>query len=285
MIKKFEEYIHEQSQKQCFYHSDNYYIIDNSFKDFDLGDISIKQVKKQFIDFLEIITIPPTYGDPLLKTCKEKRLNEGIEKTFDIDIVQKSIKKKYELEDWQFLIKESENNIKVALVVPHINKNEQQVIEDMISLGYYECEQWEVVRNNLIYTVIRFDPRFPKDITHLVREMNIIKHLTPKYNFEFIRRNGFIPQHKNELFKYPPRLHFIKENTSNENIIFLGEQLCINNNDLHNTGEYVLLTLDVSLIPTNVKFIGDSCYEYGVCTENSILFDAVILTDILKYRK
>lgn len=41
-------------------------------------------------------------------------------------------------------------------------------------------------------------------------------------------------------------------------------------------------TLDVNKIPKDVNFIGDSCYEYGVCTEDKIPYNCVISKEKLK---
>ena len=157
---------------------------------------------------------------------KEKRLNEGKDrKTFDIEDVKKTILKNYKLEEEQFVISTEENDIKVALIIPHIGDNEKLIIEDMESLGYYETIRGVVEIENMEYVLIRFDTRYPKDITDIIRKMKYIKHLTPKYNLESIKEHGFIPLYKNEIFKYPPRIHFIKENIDDKNLMFLGQQL------------------------------------------------------------
>lgn len=52
-----------------------------------------------------------------------------------------------------------------------------------------------------------------------------------------------------------------------------------------NDGTYVLFILDVSRIPQNVKFVGDSCYEYEICTEDKIPFDTVLDIKEIKFRK
>ena len=288
-LKTFEEYIHENHHPQKInikFQDDEYYIIDKTFINIDFSKIPLKILRKQYINFKSIIKSPPTFGDPLMALSKKKRLNEGKDrKTFDIEDVKKTILKNYKLEEEQFVISTEENDIKVALIIPHIGDNEKLIIEDMESLGYYETIRGVVEIENMEYVLIRFDPRYPKDITDIIRKMKYIKHLTPKYNLESIKEHGFIPLYKNEIFKYPPRTHFIKENIDDKNLMFLGQQLCDYNSNEKNDGTYVLFILDVSRIPQNVKFVGDSCYEYGICTEDKIPFDTVLDIKEIKFRK
>lgn len=274
-IKTFEEFIKTKPFNIKF-QDDDYAIIDKTFLDIDFK-ISISKLRKQYVNFKSLVKSPPTFGDPLMSLSKKRRLNEGENrKTFDIEIVKETIIKNYNLEEEQFVISTENNDIKVALIVPHIGDNENMIIEDMKSLGYYETIRGIVEADNMEYTMIRFDPKYPKDITSVVRQMKYIKHITPKYNLESIKNNGFIPLHKNEVYRYPPRIHFLKENIDNWNLEYLGEQLCEYNTNKENDGNYIIFTLDVSKIPNDVKFIGDSCYKFGICTENKIPYNAVV---------
>lgn len=287
-IKSFEEFLKEDKNSKVSkikFQDDEYSIIDKTFLNLDLSKIPIKTLKKQYVNFKSIVKSPPTFGDPLMPISKKNRLNEGNNrKTFDIEDVKKTILKNYKLEEEQFIISLENNDIKVALFVPHIGDNEELIIEDMKSLGYYETIRGIVEIDDMEYTMIRFDPRYPKDITGEVHKMKFIKHLTPKYNLDSIKENGFVPLHKNEVFKYPPRIHFLKESIDEKNLLYLGEQLCEHNSNKENDGTYIMFTLDVSRIPKNVKFIGDSCYEYGICTENKIPFNVVVDTKELKFK-
>ena len=250
---------------------------DIPFEDFKLSLIPYKELKTQYVKFSDK-HIPMTIDDPLIESCKQNRLLEGIKSTFDIFETKEFISRKYNLNDWQFQIKMFANDIYVGIVIPHIDNNEKIVCEDMTSLGYYETKRWTDDIDGLTYTFIRFDPKYPKDITDVVSDMNIIYHVSPKYNLESIKKFGFIPKHENTLFKYPPKIHFIKGNVSKSNIEHLIKQLNNENKNPKNNGEYILFTIDVSKIPDNVKFIGDSCYKYGICTEDKVPYDSVIST-------
>lgn len=278
-IKSFEEFINEdlKSNIKIRFQDDEYSLMDKTFLNIDVYKIPLKIFKKQYVNFKSLVKSPPTFGDPLMPLSKKNRLNEGENrKTFDIEDVKKTIIKNYKLEEEQFIISIEDNDIKVALIIPHIGDNEKLIIEDMESLGYYETIRGIIEIDDMEYSMIIFDPRYPKNITNEVHKMKYIKHLTPKYNLGSIKENGFIPLHKNEVFKYPPRIHFLKNNIDDRNIDFLGKQLNEYNTSKENDGIYVLLTLDTTLISKNVKFIGDSCYEFGICTEDKIPYSAVV---------
>lgn len=270
-IKTFEEFkIKFENQ-----YVDEYSILDDTFEDFDLSLIPKDSLKKQYVNF-KFNKVISEYGSPVSEASKQLICLEGVQHTFGIDDVKDSISKKYGLKDWQFLIKEGDNDIKIALVIPHISMNEQFIVDDMYALGYYENYREFEEEDGLVYTIIKFDPIYPKDITNEVRTQKNIRHLTPKYNLESIIKYGFIPQSSNSKFKYPPRLHFLKEDIDLFNIKHLGRQLNKFNDNKNNTGEYLLFTIDVSLIPKNVKFIGDSSYKFGICTYQSIPYNSVI---------
>lgn len=270
---------YEELKKQYVYFKsikENNKKVDDKFKKIDLKNIPFDKLKKQYVNFRSLVKSPPTYGDFLFDPSKKRILKEGIKYSLDINKVIHEISKKYGLDDWQYEIEKMENDISVALIVPHIYQNENLIIEDMTCMGYFEMNRWTINVNDLIYTVIRFDPRYPKSITNDVHNMRIIYHYSPKYNLSSIQENGFVPQHKNKKFTYPPRLHFLKGDIDNKNLYNIGKQLCDNNDDVRNTGEYILFTLDTDRIPDNVEFIGDSCYEFGICTEDKIPYDCVL---------
>lgn len=283
MIKKFEDFINENLKD--VQGDDDYTVLDNTFKDLDLSDVPKEEIEKQFIDFSEIITVQPMYGEPLFDTSKNKTLNEGVKKTWDVETTRKLIMRTYKLNEWQFQSVDVDNSIKVCLVVPHIGDNEQSVIEDMVACGYYENQRWDKIIYGKNYTVIRFDPYFPKDITNDVRKMKTIKHITPWYTRKSIISYGFVPVSQNSKFKYPPRVHFIKEGIDEDSLLYLGEQLCDSNKNPHNDGRYKIYTLDVNKIPDNIRFIGDSCYAMGICTYQNVPYDAVIDVKDVVFKK
>lgn len=272
MIKKFSDFINESISNKSFI--DEYAMLDDTFVDFDLSKIPVNKLKKQFKNF-KFVVCGVSYGSPLVETSKQNRLNEGVKQSVDVEDVKTAMIKKYSLDFWQFDIAIMENDIRVAVIIPHIGENEDMIVEDMYSLGYYLTFRNDLRSDGLSYTLLRFDPRYPKSITNDVRNMGWLMHWSPKYNLESIRKFGFIPQSRNKKFTYPPRVHFLKSNITQQQIEDIGKQLFDNNDDVRNNGEYILFTLDVSKIPDDVEFVGDSCYVHGVCTESEIPYSCV----------
>lgn len=286
MIKKFKEFLNENndiSQKENIDY-DDYRVLDNFLDSIDFSNVTKESSDRQYVDY-RLIVRESKYGDLLFDTSKRKRLSEGIHTTYDIEKVRDEIVNKYLMEDWQFIIADGCNEIKVAIVIPMVGENDDMVKSDIENLGYYESNRRLEIINDKKYFNIQFNPRYPKCVNNEVGTMSCILHLTPKYNLESIMKNGFIPQHKNEKYTYPDRLHFIKGNVTEHEIVNIGQQLCDINNNPENDGTYVLFTLSVDKIPRSVKFIGDACYEMGICTEEKIPYDVVISMREYKFLK
>lgn len=278
MIKTFQDFVNENSQMELKKNVDydDYTVLDDMLDKLDFSHIPKGSAKRQYVNF-KLVKRMPTYGDLLFDTSKSRRLSESVG-TYDIEQVREEIMCSYALEDWQFVIKKGCNDIKVAIVIPNIDENDEMIKSDIESFGYYESNRDERMIDGKRYLIIQFNPRYPGSINNTVRTMSCILHISPKYNLESIKENGFIPQHRNERFSYPDRIHFLRGSVTENEIVNIGQQLCDSNNNPLNTGEYVLFTLSVSKIPKDVDFIGDACYELGICTEDRIPYDAVIST-------
>lgn len=279
MIKKFDDFVNESGQNELKkdVDFDDYTVLDDMLDKLDFSHIPKGSAKKQYVNF-KLVKRMPTYGDLLFDTSKSRRLSESVKGTYDIEQVREEIMRSYALEDWQFVIKEGCNDIKVAIVIPMVDENDKMIKSDIESLGYYESNRVERIIEGKRYLILQFNPIYPGSIDNIVRTMSCILHLSPKYNLESIKENGFIPQHRNERFSYPDRLHFLRGSVTENEIVNIGQQLCDTNNNPQNNGEYVLFTLSVSKIPKDVDFIGDACYELGICTTDKIPYDAVIST-------
>lgn len=117
--------------------------------------------RKQYINFKSLIKSPPTFGDPLMTLSKKIRLNEGENrKTFDVGDVKETIIKNYKLEDFQFTYKVRKNDTLVILIVPHLGENEDLIVNDMESLGYYKTSQKVMDIEDMKYTLIGFDDNY-----------------------------------------------------------------------------------------------------------------------------
>ena len=282
MIKRFEEFILEnKSYKTNPQFMDDHSKLDDTFVDFDLRNIPLEYLKKQFKNFKVYLT-PLSHLNPLHELWKNGRIDEGIKCSLDVDKVKDAIMEKYPLMDWQFEEELRFNNIKVAIIIPNIDENIDMMVDDMSTMGYYVGFMNDMSYQGFPYVLLRFEPRFPNDITNQVRNMGVIYHLSPKYNFESIKKHGFIPQCKNSEFKYPPRVYFFKSKTSSDEIEKLGKKLYECDVNSKKNGEYILYSLSTDKIPSGVEFIGDCNYEQGICTESEIPYRCVIATQEIK---
>ena len=125
---------------------------------YNIFKIPINILREQYVNFKSLVKSPPTFGDPLMSLSKKRRLNEGENrKTFDIEDVKQTIIKNYKLNENQFIISFKENNINVELIVPHIDNNEELIIEDMKSLGYYKTNINVVEIDKMNFSIIQFN--------------------------------------------------------------------------------------------------------------------------------
>lgn len=273
-ILKMYEFLYESSKPDFnVLLGDEYGIFDDMLNTVSLDDVSEDEIRKQCYNYK--ICMTECFGSLLSPNRKERRLNEGVNRTENIDDVRKDMTYKYKLSEWQFQTTDMMNDIKVCIIAANIDENIQMIIDDMESMGYYVNGLKSMVYKTYNYIAMRFDPKFPKDITDVVLNMSHIMHWTPKYNLEGIQNDGFVPKSLHSRFTYPPRVHFLKEEIDDVNLMTIGRDLNDSNNDRRNNGEYVLLVLDTEKLPDDVKFFGDSNYQYGVCTYNNVPYDCV----------
>lgn len=282
---EFKEFLTESSSPHWseFVGVDDYCIFDDSTKGIDLSDIPEDEIKNAYTNYKVFKNRP--HGTALVDCLKEKRLVEGVQKSLDVKEVKSALHDKYWMYNWQIREEQGANGIKVVVICPHIGYNEDMIIDDMFSMGYYHVYTDPFELNGKNWSILRFDPKFTEDITNLVRSYEYIYHLSPKYNLDSIRENGFVPKSNHSRFNYPPRVHFIKGDTSTSDVNKLAYELCDDNKDPRNDGDYVFFTIDTSLIPDGVKFFGDSCLECGICTYDTVPFDAVIESKIFNFKR
>ena len=65
-------------------------------------------------------------------------------------------------------------------------------------------------------------------------------------------------------------VYFIKGNASKEEIINIGKQLCSTNRKIKNRGNYVLLSVDLSLVPEETEIYYDPRYKWGYYVKTGI---------------
>lgn len=248
----------------------------NNDIEFDLFNISKSEIKNQYYNFI-IFKKDANLMSLLFENNKGKYIHENKNITVPLDIVKKDISDIFGLHDWQFQVQICCNNIACAFYIPNIGDNINLLIKSMEQLGWIKSR---VVSENLYgynYVNIKFEPLYSVDITEEVHNIGILYHVSPLYNHKSIKKNGFIPQHKNNKFEYPDRIYFITGNVDIDYVYQVANML----NDLTKTFKYIIYTIDVNKIPKFVKFQIDPNLENSVYTTYKIPYKFVINSEIL----
>lgn len=253
-----------------------YEYIDKDDPDYiDISDISVTNLKRQYVEFAKQY-IAPEYGDNLYYIKKKKVLTEGVDHTEPVKYVEYVIKQQYMLQDWQVWIY-NRNHVEFVVIIPDKGNNEDMIIEDMTSLGYFVARKWYQInsKDNQKYLYIKFDPKYQKNETDNIRKGRYLYHVSPVINHNSIMNHGFVPLHKNKYLGYPPRVYLFKADIMPNDLKDI-----VNNIDAFKTEltkhDYTIYLIDLNNVSKDILFYNDCNYEYGVFTEQNIPYDSVI---------
>lgn len=218
--------------------------------------------------------------DPIKNTI-ENFLEEGLISTYPCDRTINMLCKKYFLESWRVqknIRKDIDENIPLITVILDKNTDNNRVgsiINFMNACGYFAITKFLINKESPNYGTITFEPKFTEDISDDIREKyKVLYHSTPAILLNKIKKNGLMPCSKNSLFMYPDRVYCMKGNSLTMDQVRALYRIQMERNSTHpeekNPNErlkYVLLTIDVSKIPDNVKIykdptLRDSFYTY-----------------------
>lgn len=251
----------------------------NELQIFKISHIPLYKKQQQYIDYKFTHITPTDFLDPLYHKNITNRLYENAATyTVPLSQVKKSICRKYKLQEWQYIEFDAYHDHKLCIIIPKIGKNEEMIINDMESLGYF-CGYKELYDDPAgEYIGLRFEPMYQTDdITNTLREYGYLLHITLTKNLDSIYEHGLIAQHKNNKFNYPPRLYFFPSNLSKMELITIVKML---NDELYDNSIYLkdfsILLIDMSKINPKIKFYGDPISEKGVFTTDNIPADAII---------
>lgn len=237
------------------------------FINIDFSNITYEQAKKQYVDYTKIHAFPNFSSTINNFSLKDNSIVES-SGSKPLSEVKKEIINKYFLDDWQFRIITSMNNIDIAIIIPQIYKNHSLIKDDMETMGYFNSISKPIVINGFNYIQMQFEPTYQDDILNDVKNMGILYHSTLTSNINNIKQKGFIPSSKNNFFDYPDRIYFSKGNTDMKCLINITVQLA--NVNKQNVTDYSIIVIDTSKIPDNVKFYYDPNYQDGVFTEDTL---------------
>lgn len=253
--------------------------------DVDISKIPIEDLRKGYKDF-RLVPISTMYGHVLYEPVTIK---EAVGDTFPPEDAVKSLIQKYDLPPSLVYIREHFHRIYVYAIVARVGINEQLIEEDMKKLGYFLSKKLEIVNvEGMDFQKMQFEPysQYQEDITDMVKtKFDILYHWTPSYCIEGIQREGLIPNHKNDVFNYPPRTYLMEGDSTDKQRLYLGRLLCAANNNPNNNGEYALLVVDIEKIDNNIRFYYDPNSEIGIYTEQPISSDRIKLQEVVQLRK
>ena len=165
--------------------------------------------------------------------------------------------------------------------------NDKVIEEDMNKLGYFLGHKGEIQNiQGMFFQTLQFEPysQNQKEKTEEIKsKYKILFHWTPSYNLEEITKTVLIPSMKNKKFNYPPRIYLMKGDTDWNQMLQLGQQLCIKNSTERNKGEYCLLIINVKSLDNNIKLYYDPNSPMGIYTEQTIPSNCIQLYKTINF--
>lgn len=240
---------------------------------FNIDSIPVEELRRQYVD-LAFTVSSSGYGGRFMG-ANGKIIKEEATSTLPIDETKYQIQTKFHLKDWQFATQNGCNGIRLVVLYPGIFKNTKLIKDAMLACGWSLAVKGYIIKDKMIWRAMSFDPMFQKDVSLEARQYKYLYHWTPLYNYDAISIDGLKPRSENKLFDYPDRLHLIKGNTSNDELFNIGWQLCNANKRLKNKGNYVLLSINLAMIPSNTEIYYDPRYDWGYYIKTSVPPNAI----------
>lgn len=207
----------------------------------------------------------------VVECLSDTSLNEGIFKTYPIDKTVHYVKTLFGLNDNQIGVFDGAGgnpNVKrIVVKILDTEENNRAIDKAMNLCGYVRSTEMKIGDFAGINFISRYEER---DITDEVRRMGHIRHITPLYNVEKIKRIGFIPKSSNSRFNYPDRIYFFGGDTP---MIEIGYQILDFHKHNQSKGDkdiYAVISVDTGKIPDSCHFHYDPNYAMGIFTTDNI---------------
>lgn len=215
-------------------------------------------------------------------------IGEGLIKTYPINNTINYIVRKYGLGRNQVQVNQINNGIMatdiICIILPNgiDNNTLGDIKHDLKTCGYFNNQQQKLI-NGTNYFVLTFEPKFSQDIGDAVRQnYHYLYHSSPSIYLDKVLKIGLIPKSKNTLFFYPDRTFFMVGDKLNSGQIKTLKNIQsernvhVNNENPKETKEYVLLTIDVSRLPKDIKFYCDPLADGAIFTYDNIPPNAIV---------
>ena len=235
---------------------------------FHFSQIPDKELERQYQD-LAWIASAKGFGGPFMGS-EGKIIKEEATHTLSVEETKEIILYKFNLEEWQFDTIMGANGITLAVLIPDIYDNINTLNMGMEACGWSYSNQIKVTKMGQQWVALTYDPMFQENVAVEAKNFRFLYHWTPEYRYSTIRKEGLYPRSENSDFKYQNRLHLLKGNLTKEQKMYIGEQLCRKNKNYKNSGRYILLKIDTTLIPETIEIYYDPRYQGGYYTKEPI---------------
>ena len=263
------------------------------------NDVSsiIENVLYDIINHENNININESYDEPLCcfddfinlpDDIKQQILNEGLIATYNTHTTYKMLCRKFNLDTQDVYLRNQRGiNLIIVTLPPTTNKLLISDITNFMSTcGFFRNNQ-KIFSKKDNKILLFFEPKFTRNIALDIREhYTYLMHMTPEICIDKILKNGLIPKHQNNIFKYPERLFFVpgtqltpnaKQVLDNIRVSYLDK--IINSSAINNPKQrlrHCLLYLKLDEIPTDVKFYIDPIAQDSIFTTDNIPPQAII---------
>lgn len=246
-------------------------------------------------DYRDIMwSTPIDYNNPLTFSMFTI-LDEGLVRSYPIEKTVEYVKSYLHLHSAQIKIEKTKTGAAhIVLIIPNIQKNIYHVDNAMRLCGYFRSStRIKILKDrsnrDVEWVVVQYEAEFQSNScsNELRQERLPIIHLTPYYNIEKIKANGLVPRCKNDVFKYPERIYFLKSSVSQQEMDLVGRVLYSTslNKPVHTgrhlpkgyqEGDYAVIYVDLNKIPERVEFYPDPNMLNAVFTMENIPPSAIM---------
>ena len=238
----------------------------NSFIDFDINNIPIEQLRKQYLNYS--YELPFSSSD-----TSYKMVTETVNKSTPLNELRLLVIERFYLEDWQFLIREAHNNIDVALIVPNIPDSKDMIIQFMENEGYFRAGEREIKREEMNWLQIQFEPYYQLPITQEILNDETVYHMSPSYNNLSIETNGIRPSNEGIGGNSPKRVFVLRGYVSHD--YFKRLAISLNNVRQNKTEYFLLYYISTSKLPRDIEFYADPEHLHAAYTFDTIPYSAI----------
>lgn len=213
-------------------------------------------------------------------------VNEALISTYDPNKISRYIKSIFKLEDWEYRIIKTQNNITGVNIVVPIDFGRTEDLKEIMynSFGWYYTNEfnWNS-ENGDKYTVLSFRPKFSvsKILQEEIKKNPVLWHVTPEARYRKIKKIGFVPKSKNTKFLYPEKIHFLLGSYSFNDAVKCYKT--ISKFSEYKDSAWYILKVDVRKKDgTFPKFYWDPDYNGAVYTYENIGPDKIEVVDVVK---